>query len=214
MCGRNKRVEDGVRKNWLVAFGLVALCVAVLAGAVLLARPYLPASLGIVSGAKPGSDPGVFAVAADSKGIPGLLAPQGASMAPIVIDGGAAVRLSGVKSDAPSAGYPGIYVPTTASFELAASGKTVRVTVTARSASETPSPGFSVAYSTSDVGNSGWRNFPLTDKLTPYSFIYDVPTMKSGNGDYIGILPDPSGAGGAVEVSSITAEVVPPGTKP
>jgi hypothetical protein len=86
------------------------------------------------------------------------------------------------------------------------------MTVTARSAAVMPSPAFAVAYSTNDVGNSGWRSFPLTDKLADYSFTYSVPKMKAGNSDYIGILPDLLGAGGAVEVFAISAEVVPAGT--
>ena len=80
-------------------------------------------------------------------------------------------------------------------------GSGTQVTVTARSAATTPSPAFAVSYSTAEVGNSGWQRFALTSEPTTVSFTYAVPKMNKGGGDYIGLLPDPAGAGGAIEVT-------------
>lgn len=151
-------------------------------------------------------------VTAGPRGIVDLVAPKGAVIEPVTgPDGVPVVRLSGVSPESPSGGRPGIFLPLAPAFERVASGNTVRVTVTARSAADDPSPAFAVAYSTAEVGNSGWQPFKLTDQLTPYSFTYAVPPMKRGQGDYVGILAHPAGAQGAVEVSAISVEVLPPG---
>jgi hypothetical protein len=43
-------------------------------------------------------------------------------------------------------------------------------------------------------------------------FEYDVPPMVAGRGDYVGILPDTSGGGQAVEIAFVAVEVLRPGT--
>jgi hypothetical protein len=40
------------------------------------------------------------------------------------------------------------------------------------------------------------------------SFEYQVPAMNNGNGDYLGIDPDPEGAGQSVTVAAILLEVI------
>lgn len=42
---------------------------------------------------------------------------------------------------------------------------------------------FGVAYSTAQLGNSGWHVFDATSKYMVYSFEYSVPKMKKANGD-------------------------------
>ena len=154
-------------------------------------------------------------VTAGPRGIVDLVAPKGAVIEPVTgADGVPVVRLSGVAADSPPAGRPGIFLPLAPAFERVASGNTVRVTVTARSAANDPSPAFAVAYSTADVGNSGWQPFRPTNTLAPYSFTYAVPPLKRGQGDYVGILTHPADADGAIEVSAISVEVLPPGTAP
>lgn len=154
-------------------------------------------------------------VVAGPKGIARLSGPQGVKMEAVTgPDGVPVVRLSGVKPESPSGGRPGIFLPIPMPFEHAASGHTVRVDVIARSAADDPSPAFAISYSTADVGNSGWQPFTLTDKLKRYSFTYNVPQMKKGMGDYIGFLSHPAGGKGAVEISEISAEVLPAGTTP
>lgn len=213
-----------MRSGLLLAASIVAFSVAVLAGLVLVFRPYLPASLPLSTSHNPqvtadgkGEPPAPDAVGsrfealADAKGIAGLTAPQGGNMARVDSPGveTAVVRLSGVQSNSPSYGKPGFHLTLPKAFEQAASGQTVRVTVAARRAPDASGKSFAIAYSTNDVGKSGWQRFDLTDQFASYSFTYQVPVMKAGNDDYIGILPDD---GGAVEVIGIGAEIFPTGT--
>lgn len=100
-----------------------------------------------------------------------------------VADGVAVV--SNVAEDAESTGWTGgVSVRLSPAQEAAASGHTVKVTVRAFS----PDPGaiLGVAYSTAEVGNSGWQQFPLTTAPADYTIGYDVAPMKEGNGDFIG----------------------------
>ena len=92
--------------------------------------------------------------------------------------------------------------------ELAASGKPVRVLVVARAAEAASSSRLAVAYSTNEVGNSGWRWFPVGQEWAELEMDYDVPPMKNGRGDFIGLLPDKQGAP-AVEVSAVALRVNP-----
>lgn len=202
--------EDTILKtNWLVGVALVALSLVVVAALMVFAGPRLG-----IPGFKSSPDALAtvrFVAGSDEK--PALTAPTGTSLELVPASGGnvSVVRLSGVKPGAGAGGLPGIYLPLTEAFENAASGETVIVTITARRAPNSSQADFAASYSTNEVGNSGWHGFKLTDELASHSFTYDVPRIASGKGDYIGILPDPSGAGGAVDVSEIYAEVVPRG---
>ena len=89
-------------------------------------------------------------------------------------------------------------------IEAAASGKRVRVTVSARAAQDRRAE-LSLAYSTNEVGNSGWRKFAVGEQFEPKSFDFEVPRMKNGNGDYVGILPGP---GPGVEIEKLNVEVL------
>jgi len=103
-----------------------------------------------------------------------------------------------------SGGTPGIWIRLGDDLEKAASGKTVTVTVEV-SAEKPGKVAFS--YSTYDVGNSGWKINPLSGGLQKTSFSYNVPQMKKGNGDYLGILPDPEKNGQKINVYSVEAKV-------
>lgn len=152
----------------------------------------------------------VFEATVSGDGMAGLTAPEGARIAvlPNPAGGLPTLRLSGLQSNASSGGMPGIYLRLPAAFERAASGRQVRVTVVARRAAEAPSRSFAVAYSTNDVGNSGWRRFAATPEPGSYAFVFDVPPMVKGSGDFIGIQPDADGSGGGVQISAIRAEVL------
>ncbi|AKH37028.1 MULTISPECIES: hypothetical protein [Nitrosomonas] len=76
--------------------------------------------------------------------------------------------------------------------EAAASGHHVTVHVIAR-ASGSDRSHFAVAYSTNEVGNSGWRKFTAGPEWSIHTMEYDVPVMKDGRGDFVGILPDSEG---------------------
>jgi hypothetical protein len=115
--------------------------------------------------------------------------------------------LSGGDMNAWSHGLTGgfsIRVPDT--FESAVSGLRVRVKLLARSARGLADAEFFVAYSTADVGNSGWQKMSVGNTFETTSFEWDVPTMISGNGDYVGILP---GHAGAIEVAGLVVMAVP-----
>ena len=73
--------------------------------------------------------------------------------------------------------------------EAEASGHHVTVHVIAR-ASGSDRSHFAVAYSTNEVGNSGWRKFTAGAEWSIHTMEYDVPVMKDGRGDFVGILPD------------------------
>lgn len=103
----------------------------------------------------------------------------------------------------------GAYLTLPPEIEDRASGRTVRVTVSAAAASNGPSREFAVAYSTAAVGNSGWRKFKPGPGLQTWSFDYAVPKRQEKPGpDFIGIWADTSGGGGGVRMEDIRLEVV------
>ena len=79
-----------------------------------------------------------------------------------------------------------------ASFAVAAdaekifSGKTIKIKVlsSANKAGEA-----ALAYSTNEVGNSGWVPFPVTTEDTVTEIEFAVPPMVEGLGDFVGIDP-------------------------
>ena len=78
-------------------------------------------------------------------------------------------------------------------FEANASGRTIRMTVLAR-ATSTP-VNFRLAYSTNEVGNSGWKVFEAGVAFTEHTLEWAVPPMKDGCGDFAGIQPPLAGEG-------------------
>lgn len=118
------------------------------------------------------------------------------------------LKLSGGNPDALAAGRTGGYsVPVPRATEVAASGARVRVSVLARAAKGQAEAEFLLAYSTNEVGNSGWRKFAVGPDFDRRGFEWDVPVMIKGFGDYVGILPaEPGGAG--VEFCEVKVEVV------
>jgi hypothetical protein len=79
--------------------------------------------------------------------------------------------------------------------EAVASGSLVSVNVIARAADGARS-WFALAYSTNEVGNSGWHWIEAGPEWEIFTFEYSVPVMKDGNGDFIGIIPDSAGSSG------------------
>lgn len=77
-------------------------------------------------------------------------------------------------------------------IEAAASGHHIVVSVIARASGGDQSH-FAVAYSTNEVGNSGWRWFDAGAEWSIHTMEYDVTTMNVGHGDFVGILPDSEG---------------------
>jgi hypothetical protein len=96
-----------------------------------------------------------------------------------------AARILGVPQNAGAGGSTGgVGVRLPDDFERDASGNQVRITVRASSAD--PGALLGVAYSTADVGNSGWQAFNLTPEPADFTFDYIVPAMQVGNGDFLG----------------------------
>ena len=71
-------------------------------------------------------------------------------------------------------------------------GKRIKVRLWAKT--DDACTGFEVAYSTGDVGNSGWTAFTPTSAWAPYEFTYDVPVPSLGGEDYIGIQSEIDGS--------------------
>jgi len=103
----------------------------------------------------------------------------------------------------------GVYTVLSTEYEKAFSGQHVIVTVVARQADENGTEKFAVAYSTNEVGNSGWRYFDAGNNFESYSFEYDVPVMNKGYSDFVGIWPDVSGSGKGLVVQSLTVMKLP-----
>ncbi len=113
------------------------------------------------------------------------------------------------QKNTPGAGLTtgGVYVVVPRNIETQISGKQIRVTVLARKRQQA-STEFAVAYSTDQVGNSGWHKFAPTTKYRPYSFTYNVPPMKKANKDYLGIWPDTAGSGKGIDVKEVYVEIL------
>jgi hypothetical protein len=106
------------------------------------------------------------------------------------------IGLANGKADATSAGSTGGYsIRLPDPIEFAASGGRVSVNVVARAAGSAQSR-FALAYSTNEVGNSGWRWQDAGPEWSVFTMEYDVPVMKNGNSDFVGILPDAEGRSG------------------
>ncbi|MBU1173850.1 MAG: LysM peptidoglycan-binding domain-containing protein [Alphaproteobacteria bacterium] len=91
-------------------------------------------------------------------------------------------------------------------IETELGGHAIRVTLVGK-ASPKNGP-FQVAYSTNDVGTSGWKKLRFDRETSSASFTYDVKPVKDGKGDYFGIQPDPANSGQALDIKAIVIEIV------
>lgn len=120
---------------------------------------------------------------------------------------GPLLKLMGGDPLAELSGFTGGFsIPVSDAFERDASGHTVRVRVLARSADAQPTR-MAIAYSTNDVGNSGWQWRDVDVNWRICELAWTVPKMVNGGGDYIGLLPDKPGAPG-VEIHSVCASII------
>lgn len=105
------------------------------------------------------------------------------------------LRLAGAPPEAGSAGPTGGFsIQVSDEFERAVSGNQLVLKVVARAEPGAGSTRFAVAYSTNEVGNSGWRWLDVGPEWSTYEVRYGVAEMVNGNGDFIGLLPDAPGA--------------------
>ena len=116
------------------------------------------------------------------------------------------IALTGHRPGAESSGFTqGIHVALPADWETLGSGRRIQVRLTARSNGADEEP-FRLAYSTAEVGNSGWLGATAHPDGGSYDFVYQVPPMRDGRGDFLGVLPDvdQDGIGIVVEQISFT----------
>ncbi len=122
------------------------------------------------------------------------------------VEGNFVLKLAGGDPYATSHGVTvGFSIRVPDSFEREASERSVRVRVLARSAAAAPTR-MAIAYSTNEVGNSGWRWLEIGPSWEVVEFNWSVPKMQRGHGDFIGLLPDRPGASG-VEIHSLCASI-------
>ncbi|SOH95503.1 LysM domain-containing protein [Monaibacterium marinum] len=131
-------------------------------------------------------------------------APDGFTVEHQLSDGSA--QLSGNVEGAASFGLTeGISLKLPTEIELAASDNIIVVEVLAR----LNAPGqIDLAYSTNDVGNSGWRRFDLGTSYERLELRYRVSEIVNGKDDYLGFLPDPLNTGQVLDISFIGISVL------
>lgn len=106
------------------------------------------------------------------------------------------IKLSSGNPDAlPSGSTGGFSIRLPDVIEAAASGHHIVVSIIARAAGNNQSR-FALAYSTNEVGNSGWRWFNAGKEWSIHTMEFDVPVMKNGNSDFVGILVEREGQPG------------------
>ena len=100
---------------------------------------------------------------------------------------GNGVRLRTVTETKNSGGHTtGAFFTLDEATEAQAAGKTIRVQA---EVTGTPGQSLAIAYSTADVGNSGWKELQLSGERQWVGFEYAVPEMVDGNNDYLGLQP-------------------------
>ncbi|MFN7056959.1 hypothetical protein [Hyphomonas sp.] len=163
---------------------------------------------GAVSLADPGPAPS--AAPAPAVQLPGREVYSGGLEKVIVPDGllteldeGGCVTVSGALPGRVASGgkTAGLSFQVSDAVELAASGNRIRIHLV--TSSETAGEAY-LAYSTNEVGNSGWMAFETGPEARVAVFEYDVPPMKQGLGDFIGINPN----GHRLTIRSINVEVL------
>ncbi|MCF6274334.1 MAG: hypothetical protein L3J05_01045 [Robiginitomaculum sp.] len=105
-----------------------------------------------------------------------------------------------------SAGVFGTLGP---NYEAAFGGHSLEITITARAGRTKPLDEFKAGYFTVGAGDSGWKNFTLSEDFADYSFTFKTnpPNGKPGN-DFVGIWPGDEGKGDTMELKSISIEVL------
>jgi hypothetical protein len=116
---------------------------------------------------------------------------------------------SSLKAAKPSGATDGVSVKVPSPLSEQVQGKRVRVTVSAKSGKDAPSP-FAVAYSTGAASNSGWIVFQPTRDFDDFSFVYRVP-RSSGSGvtHYVGIWSDIAGQGVPLAIRRVAITPLP-----
>ncbi|MDH2296008.1 hypothetical protein [Cobetia sp. 1AS1] len=139
-------------------------------------------------------------------------APGGATISAYTADdfGGEQSAAIGYSGSNPSSGGAtgGVNAQISESMAQNFSEKRIRVTGYAKRfpTDSQASSEFAVAYSTAEVGNSGWQRFPVEDNWTLFEFLWDVPGANNGGADYLGIWGDTSNSGKKVLIDLISIQ--------
>ncbi|MCR9095259.1 MAG: PQQ-dependent sugar dehydrogenase [bacterium] len=116
------------------------------------------------------------------------------------------LRIKNVPAETPSTGRPGVFLAIEGDLEALMNDGPVTVHVAARSTTAVRGHTFAVAYSTNSAGNSGWREFELSDRFQHFQFEFTVREQTTFSGDYVGLLPDVSGGGAEIEVLAVALD--------
>ena len=116
----------------------------------------------------------------------------------------AALRLSGnFEGASPGGRTGGVSFALPEEIERQVSGKTATITIVGTSEKQAA---ISAAYSTNEVGNSGWHRLDVGRDADGLSFTYRIPPAANYLGDFIGILPDPEETGNTFLLEAIRLE--------
>ena len=92
-------------------------------------------------------------------------------------------------------------------WEEKVSEKTIQISITARSYSETAEP-FGIKYHTQEVGTSGTKRFNAGKDFKIFAFEYSVPKLVEGKNDILLIESDFDKDNLGIEIKSISVTVV------
>ena len=119
-----------------------------------------------------------------------------------IVENETGYRITGTVADPkPSGKTGGVAARLPKIFEDSFSGNLIEVKIIAKGEQGN---NFMVAYSTHEVGHSGWRVFPLTESFSTFKFQYKVNPKKKGGGDFLGVLP----LDGSVDIKSINVSLL------
>ena len=94
-------------------------------------------------------------------------------------------------------------------FEAAVIGQTIEVSFELR-AVDPELNSVRIGYFVVGQGDTGWRTVPVTQRFERVTLRHRVPeTAPRGNNDWVGLWPDPDGAGRAVIVRRIEVRILP-----
>lgn len=99
------------------------------------------------------------------------------------------------------------YIEIPERIALLFAGQKVVVSVVAKQGDTNPATQFGLAYSTAEVGNSGFTTFNPTTSFQKFSLEYDVPLPNVGGPDYLILNPDLSGGGGNLVVDHFQVSI-------
>lgn len=124
--------------------------------------------------------------------------------------GGAVARMgSDASLDAAGRLSAGVGLVVPPEFEAAVVGRRIRVEAEIRRMEDTLEE-VRLGYFTVSTEDSGWRRVPVHDGFASVSFEWDVPADAALNErEWVGIWPDPQGAGRDLLVRRVTVEILP-----